>query len=543
MPFTSHYKSHCKTSPTVLVDTLVTRKIKRKSFILLILLISTLAQLSIADDREDELFGETEDFTIDLDADLDFDNQGFDNQGFDNQSFDNQDFDFENLNDNSGGKKNSLLESLSSSLEEQDDRLDIGGKLFFSTLLLSGNEADVGESNFNNNATVNIYFDAPLADDVRFFYQQKISHSIEGNDSLITLFLSQFSESSDIDQLWLKFSLKDQYYFTLGRQPTKLGSGLVWQPTDFLNADQFNPLDIFDQRLGVNLIKLQVPFSEVGINLYVIAQLNEVDVLDDIGALFRMEYLTRSGEYALTLNTQQKKASRFGFDFSKGIKILDFTLSAAFIHNDPTPFFEGDFSLEGNLIEEIQNAPGSIDRSDQWFRQVSSGFLYSRSVFETRSLLINGEVFYNQAGYENSDLLTYSIVNSLIPIANFQNNPQNDTENSAQNNTASNASFNPLYFSKYYAALGFTLMGLGADKDQTMTVLAINNLDDQTGVLQLLYNAQPFRDLSLSASMGWFYGGEGTFRPNIDFSNIIILEDLSVSPPRFSAEIQLAMVF
>ena len=86
-------------------------------------------------------------------------------------------------------------------------------------------------------------------------------------------------------------------------------------------------------------------------------------------------------------------------------------------------------------------------------------------------------------------------------------------------------------------------MGLGKDKDQTMTVLTINNLDDQTGVLQILYSAQPFRDLSLSTSTGWFYGGEGTFRPNIDFSNILLLDGLSISPPRFSAEIQFTLVF
>ena len=519
-------------------------KLKIKPFTLVLLLIATLSHLSIADDREDELFGSSEDFTVETDAETDLESALEADDKFSAEPLFNADLDFDSeaLNNNSENKY-SLLESLSSSLDEQDNRLDIGGKLFFSTFILSGNETDVGESNFNNNATVNLYFDAPLADDVRFFYQQKITHSIEGNDSLITLFLSQFSANSDIDQLWLKFSLKDQYYFTLGRQPTKLGSGLVWQPTDFLNANQLNPLDIFDQRLGVNLIKLQIPFSDRGINLYAIAQLNEVETLQDIGALFRMEYLTRSGEYALTVNTQQKKASRFGFDFSKGIKILDFTLSAALIHNDPTPFFEGDFSLEDNLIQEFLDGPDNIDRSDQWFRQVSSGFLYSKSIFDSQSLLINGEVFYNQAGYKDSDLLTYNIISSLIPNINLPNNSSDPTASNTTNNTASNASFNPLYFSRYYAALGFTLMGLGKDKDQTVTVLTINNLDDQTGVLQILYSAQPFRDLSLSTSTGWFYGGEGTFRPNIDFSNILLLDGLSISPPRFSAEIQFTLVF
>jgi len=435
--------------------------------------------------------------------------------------------------------KSSLLESLSNTLAEQDNRLDIGGKLFFSTLLLSGNEADIGESSFNNNATIDLYFDAALADDVRFFYQQKITHSIEGDDSLITLFLSQLNERSDIDQLWLKFPIRDKYFFTLGRQPTKLGSGFIWQPTDFLNIDQFNPLDIFDQRLGVNLIKLQIPLTEIGVNLYAIAQLNDVEALEDIGALFRAEYLTKSGEYAITLNTQQKKSTRIGFDLSKGINILDFTFSVAFIHNDPTPFFDIDFSLQDNIAQQILNAPETLDRSDQWLHQVSSGFLYSKTIFGNKTLIMNGEVFYNQAGYDSSNPLTFIIVNSLIPIANIQNtllDPSIDQ-------STGEFSFNPLYFSKKYAALGLILMGLGKDKDQTATVLTINNLDDQTGVLQMIYSAQPFRDLHMTTSVGWFYGGEGTFRPNIDFSEIPFLSDLSINPPRFSAEVQFSIVF
>lgn len=434
-----------------------------------------------------------------------------------------QDYAFDEAPFEDNALKPSLGESLGARLQDQDNPLEIGGRLFFSNLLLNGEDASIGESTYSNNAIVDLYFDAKLSNDIRFYYQQQVTHAIEGDDSVITLFLSQFSESSDVDQLWLKFSIQEKYFFTMGKQPTKLGSGFVWQPTDFLNTELFNPLDLTDQRLGVNLIKLQVPLPQHGLNLYSIAKLNEVETLQDVGVLLRAEYLAENGEYGISFNTQRKKATRVGFDFSRGIKAIDLSMAVAVIHNDPTPFFEGTFSLDDGLVRGIANAPDSIDRSDQYFRQYSTGILYSKSIFETKTILFNAEVFYNEAGYEESDLLTFSIINGLIPN--------------------SDSSFNPLYYNKRYGALGATIIGLGKDRDQTLTTILIANADDDTGVLQFVYSSQPFRDLSLSISAGWFYGNQGTFRPDVDFAEIELLQDLAIQPPKFSSQIEISLQF
>ena len=89
-------------------------------------------------------------------------------------------------------------------------------------------------------------------------------------------------------------------------------------------------------------------------------------------------------------------------------------------------------------------------------------------------------------------------------------------------------------------------MGI-AKLDQSISVIAISNLDDQTGVTQLVYRTQLFRDLalsaSISASMGWFLGYEEVFGPSLGETNVPFSENLLILPPRFNARLQLSLSF
>ena len=417
----------------------------------------------------------------------------------------------------------SLVDSLRNSLSEKNNSLDIGGRFFYENSYFIAEDDGFSDGRISQSGTVKLYFDAVLEDGLRFYFQQKFVNALEQEQELVSLMVSELSQQNDVEQLWLKFTLNERYYFTLGKQPTKLGAGFVWQTTDFINVDRFNPLDLSDQRLGVNLIKVQVPFSKLGMNLYGIAQLDDAETLDEIGAMLRLEYLSKSAEYALSINSRKRQALRLGFDVSTGLGIVDWLLSVAYVHNDPSPFFvKGPRLLNITPLGDF-TVPRSIDRSDEWFQQISTGFLFSNSVDGNKTLLINGEFFYNEAGYENAQYLSSAIISSLVPNSGI--------------------SFNPLYFSQYYTAWGATLMGLGRDKDKSIGVILIANMNDETGVMQFIYRAKPFRDLSMSASAGWFIGENGTFRPNVDFDTGIQLNDLLLVPPKYSAQIQLALSF
>lgn len=431
---------------------------------------------------------------------------------------------FDSLENNKApSTKESLKSTLKNSLQNKEKTLDIGGRFFYTNTLLVAEKNQVGEGRLGTHGNVDLYFDKRFDEDLRFFYQQKISNSVSTQQSFIPLVLSRLNEQNDVDQLWLKFSLQQQYYFTVGKQPTKLGTGFVWQPTDFLNIDRFNPLDLSDQRLGVNLIKLQIPFPEEKLNLYAITQFDDASTLEDSGVLLRAEYLASSGEYAFSAKSSKDSQIRVGIDSSVNLKYFDWLLSLAGIHNDPTPYILSAPDPSVLNVGYVLPPSQTLDRSSEWFKQLSTGWLYTHSIFTNKTFLFNGEVFYNEAGYTQRDVLPFIIVNSFIP--------------------GSQTSFNPLYFGKEYAALGFTLQGLGSDADQSLTLLTISNFDDHTGVAQVVHRSQPFRDLSLSLAFGWFFGKDGVFRPDLGETTVPFAESLIIAPPKFNGSVQLSLSF
>jgi hypothetical protein len=429
----------------------------------------------------------------------------------------------EHENGEGNGEGASLKLALKEALQQKEKRLDIGGRFYYTNSLLVPEKSQLSDGRISTHGIVDLYFDARFDDNLRFYFQQKLSNAVASEQGVIPLVLSELGEKNDIDQLWIKFSFDQRYYFTVGKQPTKLGAGFVWQPTDFLNVDRYNPLDLSDQRLGVNLVKLQIPLPDNNLNIYAIAQLDDTQTLDEIGALLRIEYLSKSGEYALSVKSSKDSQLRLGFDASVGFKYFDWLLSTAAIHNDPSPFVIEALGPAQFLLADLLDASQTIDRSEEWFQQTSTGFLYTRTIFDNKTLIINGEYFYNEAGYTNRDVMTSIIINSVIP--------------------GSATRFNPLYFGKEYAAVGLSINGLGADQDQSISVISISNLDDQTGVTQVVYRTQLFRDLALSTSMGWFLGDEGVFRPSLGETNVPFAEDLLILPPRFNASLQLSLSF
>ena len=65
-------------------------------------------------------------------------------------------------------------------------------------------------------------------------------------------------------------------FITVGQQPIRWGEGRFWNPTDLLNQQARDPLAIFDERLGVGLVKLHLPIEALAWNLYAVANLEGV---------------------------------------------------------------------------------------------------------------------------------------------------------------------------------------------------------------------------------------------------------------------------
>ena len=310
--------------------------------------------------------------------------------------------------------------------------------------------------------------------------------------------------STSIDQMWLKFTWQNKIYMTLGKQPNAWGSGFVWAPTDFINTQNASPFALSDQRLGVSLIKLEYPLDKQGINLSGVIQTSEVSEVQDLRVLFRAEMLGEQSEYALSLATQSHGQLNLGFDVSMGLSIVDVFLNVAATKHDESIYYEAppgvndltseeylqllQSGIDGGQTPVPDNAQLTVvDRSDEIIRELSTGFIYMKGFNDNSQVIINGEFFYNEKGYDNSDILTLFLLQSP-------------------------AAFDPLYFSKRYMALGLTRAGLG-NSSQSYGLQYIRNLSDDSGAMVLSFSFSPFRDLRLSSNAILLTGQGGTFRP------------------------------
>ncbi len=401
--------------------------------------------------------------------------------------------------------KASLQEKFNEQLQNKESQFHIGGEYYHTVNFTSTEHQSARDTGFASEGIVNLYFDAALDDGVRFYMRQKINYeySAAQASSTVVNFSGTEAETS-IDQMWLKFDYQNSVYVTMGKQPTSWGSGFIWAPTDFVNEEHKSPFSLSDQRLGVSLIKVQYPVDVQGINLYGVLQTDQSNTVGGIRSLVRAEKVFSNSELAGSISSAPHGELKGGVDFSTGLKWFDVYANASFTKHDRNAYYErlpgaGDLTsddLLGLLQASIDGDPTAIpynaqlvtlDRSDELIRQLSTGLIYIKSFDDSSQLVVNGEFFYNEKGYEDEDMLTILLLQ----------NP---------------AAFDPLYFSKRYAALGFSRANLG-NASHNYGMQYIRNLSDSSGALVLNYGFRPFRDLSFSSNLVMFTGGAGTFNP------------------------------
>ncbi len=115
----------------------------------------------------------------------------------------------------------------------------------------------------------------------------------------------------------------------------KWGATRLWNPNDFVNQRRKDPLALFDERTGVPLVKVHIPYETL--NFYLIGLLGEASHLDEPGAAFRFEAAFGSAEIALSGIAGKGRKTAFGFDISTALGELDFTAEVSLSAERDTP--------------------------------------------------------------------------------------------------------------------------------------------------------------------------------------------------------------
>jgi hypothetical protein len=378
-------------------------------------------------------------------------------------------------------------------LDAARDYLDIGGFLW-----LRGQYNVVDAENPETFALqspnfADLYLDARPNERVRAYLRGRLRYDpsvIEGSTGLFGT--PQVQMRVQLDQLWLKFDVARTVFVTIGKERIKWGVGRFWIPTDFLNQQVLDPLSgvvLFDERLGVNMLKLHVPIESLGWNFYAIATTDEAFAPERVGGALKAEFLIAQTEIGLAANMRKDAPVRLGATVSTGLWLFDLRAEVAIERGNKQAFVRG--QCRPNAFIDGVNR-GTIDvtgtelgldsypeyfgeaysREDDWIPRVTLGAELGLGVLQDDTLYLGTEYFYNNAGYGGSDLY-YCL--------------------------AARGSFTPFYLGEHYGAVYALLPSPGRWDDSTFVLSSIANLSDLSAVLRFDFTQLLFRFLSLNA--------------------------------------------
>ena len=403
--------------------------------------------------------------------------------------------------------------------EAKDDPLDIGGLFYQQLTAMSRAGQGLGATQLSAPTIVDAYLDARPNDRLRANITARLRYdALQGDASeLASSFTgaSQDNPSIALDQLWLRFDILRTVFVTAGKQHVKWGTARFWNPTDFLHPQRRDSLALFDVRTGTNMVKFHVPWEATGANFYAVALLDDfpsgtAGTFGGLGGALRAEWVLGTAEFGVDAMLQNNRRPRYGFDFSSALGPFDVYGEAA--------LRAGPYSR----FQQVQTPFGpSLELQEQGDRSVSAagGLTWTFAYTDNDTATVGVEYFYNQPGYENSDLYMGLLVNRA---------------------------FQPLYTGQHYAAFYALVPGPGSWDDTNIIVSNLGNLSDRSFVARLDVTQRVLSYLTVEANVSAYYGNpNGEFRLRLDLPSMQrgdeFVPGFTVPEQRFSAGLALRM--
>ena len=406
--------------------------------------------------------------------------------------------------DGGGGLLRSTLE-LMTRLDEVDDLLQIGGQLWLRLDWYTREEGKASSFPLVSPNLLDLYLDVRPNDRIRGYVQGRLSHDLTAGPQSQDPYTGQPREPTRValDQLWVKLDIERWVFVTAGRQPLRWGTGRLWNPTDFLNRSFKDPLAVFDERLGLSLVKVHVPIESLGWNLYAIADLEGADAVDKVGVALRAEMLFDTTELALAFAYRKDEPWRVGASISTSVSLLDLRAEVALLNDVRTLRWFGDFDLETFAF------PEGRDQSDKWHVRAMGGAEIGLHYGDDDALYLGAEYAYNSLGYDDGDLNLWLL---------FQGD------------------FVPFYTGRHYAAAYLYLPSPGRWDEASFNLTGIGNLSDLSFTARLDFRVRTLTFLDFNAYAALHFGkAGGEFRLAADLPAVPGVEGLesglSIAPP------------
>lgn len=293
-----------------------------------------------------------------------------------------------------------------------------------------------------------------------------------------------------LDQLWVNFDIAKRVFVTAGRQRVKWGSGRLWNPTDFLTPTRLNPLAPFDERIGTDMVKLNVPLPELATNLYVLGLVNTRGPVErplQFGTAVRGEAVLFGAELSATAVFAQGRGPRYGLDVSGALGPLDLHAEVALRRTPDLPLWR---ERSGATPETEYAARYEPHAPDEFQLSGTAGVSWTYALSEQQSFSVTVEGYHNAAGYSDP---------AILPWLQAQ------------------GSYQPFYAGQWYAAALANYSYQDFLDAFAVTGALLGNLSDRSFLARADLSVRVLRDLFIEVFAAVPFGTRGgEFRFGVD---------------------------
>jgi hypothetical protein len=407
----------------------------------------------------------------------------------------------------------------------KEDALKIGGQLYLRAITTFSEHQPLGHSSFNVPTLLDVYLDARPTDRLRAFVLGRLAYDpllsgtavVTGVPGTIAGVQEVSNPAVYLDQAWLAFDIARSVFVTAGRQHVKWGTGQYFNPDDFLASEPRNPLAVFDARLGVSMLRVQIPWERTGLSFTAVAVFESTQnisttgttiggsggsvdlisgtqntsngLLEDVGGAGQVEYDFKGGAVGINALAQKNRAWRAGAYTTAGLG--DFDVYAEAVVKQSLDLPPANSIVQPGVYSGYTF--GAVQQPSLPVFQAVAGLTYAINFEGNKSITLGAEYFYN----------TGSFGPSQYPNLIFQ------------------GAYQPFYLGRNYLAVSAVLTDTTAKTTWVLT--NIGNLTDVSFITRLDFLVTMLSYLQVEAFAAVDYGHlGGEFRLGFDIPNVPI---------------------
>jgi hypothetical protein len=418
----------------------------------------------------------------------------------------------------------------------KEDALKIGGQFYQRAITTISEHQPLGRSSFNAPLLVDVYLDARPTDRLRAFVLGRLAYDpllsstavVTGVPTTATGFQQVSNPAVYLDQAWLAFDIARTVFVTAGRQHVKWGTGQYFNPDDFLASQPRDPLAVFDARLGVSMLRVQIPWERTGLSFTAVAVFESTQnisttgttiggsggsvdlisgtqntsngLLEDVGGAGQVEWDFKGGAVGVNALAQRNRAWRVGSYVTAGLGDFDFYGEAVVKQCLDLPNMTANTSCGASnstniVVPGVYSGYGfgAVQQPASPLFQAVAGVTYGINFEGNKSITLGAEYFYNRASF------TAAQYPNLIVQGAYQ----------------------PFYLGRNYLALSATLTDTTAKTTWVLT--NIGNLTDVSFITRVDFLVTVLSYLQVESFVSVDYGHlGGEFRLGFDIPNVPI---------------------